>query len=211
MRLYLASSNPRKLREFRQAARAHGLRVEPIPNLERLPEVVEDGSTFAENARKKAAQYSRYVEGLVFADDSGLCVEALGGAPGVRSARFAGERASDDANNRKLLKELRRVETSTKSPRNRRARYVAVIVLARRGKILPEVEGSASGEIIDEPRGSGGFGYDPYFYYPPLGKTFAELTPEEKFQVSHRGEAFRKLFAELKRLVANEKNPSLSF
>ncbi len=198
MILYLASSNPGKLREFRQAALAHGLEVEPAPNLETLPEPVEDGPTFAENARKKAEHYSRLVDGLVFADDSGLLVEALGGAPGVHSARFAGPRATDGTNNRKLLKMLRRAEE--KNPRDRHARYVAVIVLARRGEILAEVEGSASGEILDKRRGTGGFGYDPYFHYSPLGKTFAELTPEEKFQVSHRGEAFRKLLAKLDEL-----------
>lgn len=203
MRLYLASSNPGKLHEFRQAARARGVEVLLVPNIESLPGVLEDAPTFAENARKKAVHYSRTVDGLVFADDSGISVEALGGAPGVHSARFAGERATDGANNRKLLKELRRIER--KNPRNRCARYVAVIALARGGKILAEVEGSVAGEIIDKARGSGGFGYDPYFFFAPLGKTFAELTPDEKFQVSHRGEAFRKLLAELERMRASGK------
>ena len=138
----------------------------------------------------------------------------LGGAPGVFSARFAGPDATDDENNRKLLQELRRVETAARSsspaslgrPRaaqncaggrepalRRAAHYVCVIALAQRGRILCVTEGRADGVILDEPRGTGGFGYDPYFFYPPLGKTFAELKPEEKFAVSHRGEAFRKL------------------
>ena len=198
--LYLASSNPGKLREFREAAKLSGFQVEPVPGIQTLPSVIEDGRTFHENASKKAVHYGRSVDGLVFADDSGVCVDALGGAPGVFSARFAGEGASDEANNRKLLEELRRVEAGGNRTPDRRAHYVCVLALARRGEILTLVEGRALGLMLDEPRGSGGFGYDPYFYYPPLGQTFAELTPNEKIQVSHRGEAFRKLFDELTRL-----------
>ena len=128
---------------------------------------------------------------MVFADDSGLCVDALGGAPGVFSARFAGPGATDDDNNRKLLAELRRVE-SQRQDKIRDAHYECVIVLALRDNVLGIFEGSVHGLIIDSPRGSGGFGYDPYFYFPPLNGTFAELTPEEKFAVSHRGIAFLK-------------------
>lgn len=125
-------------------------------------------------------------------------VDALGGAPGVLSARYAGPTASDAANNEKLLEELRRRAVDlrgrrTSKPGKFTARYVCVIALANRGTILTAVEGSADGIILDQPRGTGGFGYDPLFFYPPLGKTFAELSPEEKFTVSHRGEAFRKL------------------
>jgi len=141
----------------------------------------------------------------VFADDSGISVEALGGAPGVRSARFAAPDADDTQNNLKLLEELRRVEAAselsgqlrTPAP-SRAAHYICVIALAQRGLILNTVEGRADGLIVDEPRGAGGFGYDPYFFYPPLGKTFAELTPQEKFAVSHRGAAFRRLLDFLK-------------
>jgi XTP/dITP diphosphohydrolase len=201
--LYLASSNPGKLREFSKAAKHGGFQVEPVPGIRSLPRVSEDGRTFEENARKKALHYSRSTEGLVFADDSGICVDALGGAPGVFAARFAGEGAGDKANNRMLLEELRRVEAAGNASPNRRAHYVCVLALARRGEILTLVEGWATGLILDEPRGSGGFGYDPYFYYPPLGKTFAELTPKEKFQVSHRGAAFRKLLAQLDQLQAS--------
>lgn len=192
-RIYLASNNPGKLREFAQAAEALGIGVQHLPGIDNLPACIEDGSTFEANARKKALYYSRFTEGPVFADDSGLCVDALGGAPGVFSARFAGPEADDKANNQKLLSELARFPR-----RKRRAHYACVIALAKRQRILTVVEGRAEGLIQDEPRGTGGFGYDPYFFYPPLGKTFAELSIEEKFIVSHRGEAFRKLLAYIK-------------
>jgi XTP/dITP diphosphohydrolase len=205
--LYLASANPGKLREFSAAASARGMLVEPLPRIESLPACIEDGKTFEENARKKALHYSAYASGPVFADDSGICVDALLGAPGVVSARFAGPGATDDENNRKLLEELRRVDEELRhletmiedrseaeyKPIRRAAHYVCVIALARSGRILCVTEGRADGVILDEPRGSGGFGYDPYFFYPPLARTFAELKPEEKFGVSHRGQAFRKL------------------
>lgn len=186
--LYLASGNAGKLREFHEAARARGNVVETLPRFGELPSCAEDGASFAENARKKALHYSRFTQGLVFADDSGICVDALGGAPGVFSARFSGPDATDSANNAKLLAELARVGVPDRS-----AHYACVIALARDGKTLGLFEGRAHGLIIHTPRGTGGFGYDPYFLYPPLGRTFAQLTPEEKFAVSHRGEAFRKL------------------
>jgi XTP/dITP diphosphohydrolase len=212
--LYLASSNPAKLREFSQAASARGITVKALPGMESLPACIEDGRTFEENARKKALHYSAYVSGPVFADDSGICVDALGGAPGVCSARFAGPHATDEENNRKLLEELRPLETIQDSspanlqprledrgmalrlanqPSRRAAHYTCVIALAQGGRIRCVTEGRADGVILDQPRGTGGFGYDPYFFYASLGKTFAELTPEGKFAVSHRGEAFRKL------------------
>ena len=205
--LYLASSNPGKLREFRAAAAARDIDVKPVPGIESLPACIEDGRSFEENARKKALHYSAYVSGPVFADDSGITVDALQGAPGIFSARFAGPNATDDQNNRKLLEELRRadeelclaetvIEGRTEAeckPIRRTAHYVCVIALAQCGRILCVTEGRADGVILDEPRGRGGFGYDPYFFYAPLGKTFAELKAEEKFAVSHRGKAFRQL------------------
>lgn len=186
--LYLASANPGKLREFRDAAEERGIPVESVPGFDRLPACIEDGRTFEENARKKALHYSLHTEGLVFADDSGICVDALGGAPGIYSARYSGPHATDASNNAKLLAELER----TGAP-NRGAHYVCIIALARLGTVVHAFEGRADGEIISSPRGSGGFGYDPYFLFPALGKTFAELTPAAKFAVSHRGHAFRKL------------------
>lgn len=153
-----------------------------------MPACIEDGDTFEANARKKALYYSQFTETPVFADDSGLCVDALGGAPGVFSARFAGLQADDEANNQKLINELAQFPQDKRS-----AHYICVIALAERGQILTVVEGRADGLIQEQPCGSGGFGYDPYFFYPPLEKTFAQLSVDEKFNVSHRGEAFRKL------------------
>ncbi len=201
--LYVASSNPGKLREFSQAAALRNVTVMPFPGLPQMQVCVEDGTTFEENARKKAIHYSQGFPGWVFADDSGIYVDALGGAPGVYSARFAGPQASDDQNNQRLLADLHRLEaqirigTSPASMANthlsRAAHYVCVIALAQAGRILTVVEARVDGVIIDEPRGTGGFGYDPYFFYPPYGKTLAEVSPEEKSSVSHRGKAFRKL------------------
>jgi len=208
--LFLASSNPGKLREFRAAAAARNVRLEALPSFAELAVCNEDGTTFEENAHKKAVHYSRSSPGLIFADDSGICVEALDGAPGVYSARFAGPQATDQQNNERLLADLHRVEARhrahaahSQGPRgrfSRAAHYICVIALAEAGQIITVVEGRADGMIIDEPRGAGGFGYDPYFYYPPLGKTFAEIHPDEKFAVSHRGAAFRKLLDYLSRL-----------
>ena len=179
--------------------------VEPVPNVRALPPCVEDGQTFEANARKKALHYSRHADGLVFADDSGLCVEALGGAPGIYSARFAGPHATDKDNNQKLLHEIKGAATPVgrcgprSAPVSRPAHYICVIALANRDGILTTFEGRADGTILETPRGEGGFGYDPIFYFPPLNKTFAELSPDNKFQVSHRGMAFRKLLDYLAR------------
>jgi XTP/dITP diphosphohydrolase len=199
--LYLASANPGKLREFQAAAAPLGFDVRTLPRFCQLAPCVEDGATFEANARKKATYYSAFTDGLLFADDSGICVDALGGAPGVFSARFAGAIASDEENNRKLIEELHRLDIESglrPAPTTRAAHYVCVIALAQQGEIRTVVEGSAHGIIIDDPRGSRGFGYDPYFFFPPLGKTFAELTAEQKHVVSHRGAAFRALLEFLK-------------
>lgn len=197
--IFLASANPGKLREFQRAARPLGIGVKVLTGFCQLASCIEDGATFEANARKKALHYSALTKEPVFADDSGICVDALGGAPGVHSARFAGPDANDQANNEKLLSELHRVEARLNAaPSTRAAHYVCVIALAQGGRILATFEGRADGIILDSPRGSGGFGYDPYFFYPPSDKTFAQLSAEEKFAVSHRGEAFRDLLQFLK-------------
>jgi XTP/dITP diphosphohydrolase len=195
-RILIATSNPGKLRDFAGAAGPHGIEIAGIPHFSSLPLVIEDGLTFEDNARKKAEEYSRYVAGeIVVADDSGLEVDALNGAPGVHSARYAAdqphladENTDDEANNARVLRELRRVP-----PDQRTARFVCVLAAARDGKTLKTFRGIAEGVILDGPRGSNGFGYDPLFYFPEIQKTFAELSAEEKAQYSHRGAAFRAL------------------
>jgi XTP/dITP diphosphohydrolase len=205
-RLWFASTSVGKLREFAGAARACGIEVERLPGIEQLTPCVEDGLTFEANARKKAAYYSPYADGLTFADDSGIAVDALGGAPGVYSARFSGPGATDAANNARLLDELRRALNPegigpVEAPHpGAAAHYVCVIALAERGRIVAVTRGQADGIIVAPPRGQGGFGYDPYFFFPPLGRTFAELSPEAKFRVSHRGEAFRRLLDQIGRV-----------
>ncbi|MGA8150511.1 MAG: RdgB/HAM1 family non-canonical purine NTP pyrophosphatase [Terriglobales bacterium] len=192
--ILIATSNAAKVRDFAGAAAAFGIQIETIPNFSSLPLVIEDGSTFEANARKKAEAYSRYAAGeLVLADDSGLEVDALGGAPGVHSARYAAyaphlaDTNSDDAaNNARLLRELKKVP-----PEKRNARFVCVIAVAQDGRTLEVFRGEAEGIILDETRGTNGFGYDPLFYFPPIGKAFAELNAEEKAKYSHRGAAFR--------------------
>lgn len=190
MTIYLASTNHGKLREFQGAAPDFGFVVEPFPAISALPACEEDGATFQDNALKKALHYAAYSDGLVLADDSGLCVDALDGAPGVRSARFSGPDASEQASNQKLLRALRGVP-----PERRTAHYACVVALVRRDRVIATAEARADGLILQSPRGPGGFGYDPLFYYPSLHKTFAELTSDEKLQVSHRGRAFRSLVA----------------
>jgi XTP/dITP diphosphohydrolase len=184
MILYACSSNPGKLKDF--ALAACPVVVEPLPGLGKIAPPEETGATFEENARLKALYYSRFTPELVFADDSGIEVDALRGAPGVYSARYAGPNATDAENNTRLLRELEGVA-------ERSARFVCVIILARAGEVLGTFSGAAEGEILPAPRGSGGFGYDPLFFYPPSACAFAELTPEEKLSVSHRGKALRAL------------------
>jgi XTP/dITP diphosphohydrolase len=193
-RILIATSNPGKLRDFAGAASGYGIDIAAVPSLSSLPAVVEDGLTFEANARKKAEHYSRYIPGeMVLADDSGLEVDALGGAPGVHSARYAAadphkaeSHTDDEANNARLLRELKDVP-----PELRTGRFVCVIAAARDGETLAGFRGTAEGVMLDKPRGSNGFGYDPLFYFPQIQKTFAELSAEEKAQFSHRGAAFR--------------------
>jgi XTP/dITP diphosphohydrolase len=203
LRLYAATTSQGKLRDFRTAAEAHGLILSPLPGLNEIPAPEEDGLTFAENATLKAVYYSRFAPGeLVLADDSGLEVDALGGAPGVRSARFAADAGvvdSPDANdntdvwnNLELLLRLAGVPQA-----QRTARYRCVLVVARDGEALHTAEGLVEGLILESPRGTGGFGYDPLFYLPALEKTMAELDLETKHTLSHRGRAIVVLLAML--------------
>ena len=190
----IATSNAGKLRDFAGASARDGITVSGIPGFSSLPPVVEDGMTFEANARKKAEEYSRALPGeLVLADDSGLEVDALGGRPGVHSARYAADEphsaesnTDDEANNAHLLRELESVP-----PEKRKARFVCVIAAARDGQTLGTFRGTAEGIILDAPRGTNGFGYDPLFYFPEIDKTLAELSAEEKSRYSHRGAAFR--------------------
>jgi len=186
VKVYYATGNPGKLREFRLAGELLGIDIEPLADLKSIPAPEEDGATFEENARLKAVYYSRLAPGPLFADDSGLEVDALGGEPGVYSARYGGPNATDDANNRLLLERLG-------DGRNRAGRFVCVIALAEGGEVRKIFRGEVEGEILREARGPGGFGYDPLFYYPPFGCSFGEVDGPEKFEVSHRGKALRGL------------------
>lgn len=191
MIVYACSSNPGKLREFALAAgQSGGIVIEPLPGLRDIVPPEEHGSTFEENATAKALYYSQLTNGIVFADDSGFEVEALGGAPGVHSARYAGPNANDEENNRLVLER-------TRSAKDRRARFVCAIAVARAGKLLASLRASVEGELLAAPRGQNGFGYDPLFFFPPLNRSFAELSAEEKFAVSHRGKAIRAMLSEL--------------
>jgi XTP/dITP diphosphohydrolase len=189
-RLYCATGNAGKLREFRMAADSAQVEIELLPGYKLLPAATEDGATFEENAIKKALHYGPHAAGLLFADDSGLEVEALGGAPGVYSARFSGPQATDDSNNRLLLEKLRGVA-------NRKARFVCAIALVEGERVMSVSHGAVEGVILDGPRGTGGFGYDPLFYCPAFGCTFGEATAEQKLSLSHRGQALRGMLAGL--------------
>jgi XTP/dITP diphosphohydrolase len=210
--LLFATRNPGKLRELRRLVTGLDVRVVSLDDLCRdlgreIPEVVEDRSTFAGNAAKKASEYARAAAMHALADDSGLCIDALWGKPGIRSARWSEDERPglagadrDRANNEKLLLVMQGVW-----PEHRGAEYRAVVALADpHGTVLASAEGSCRGVIGEAPRGEGGFGYDPLFLPEGApGKTMAELTPPEKDGLSHRGEALRRLLPELRRISAN--------
>jgi XTP/dITP diphosphohydrolase len=190
MILYCATSNPGKLREFRGVA-GTSWRIEPLPGLADIDPPEETGVTFEENAMLKARYYAPYAKGSpLFAEDSGLEVDALDGAPGVFSARFAGLGAGDSDNNKLLLERLA-------ATNDRKARYVALIALVQSDGELRTFRGTVEGEILFAARGTGGFGYDPLFYYAPFGATFAEVSADQKLTVSHRGRAVEKMLRSL--------------
>ena len=192
--LVLATRNEGKTGEIRALLADFPVEIKNLTDFGPTPAIEEDGETFEDNAVRKARFIAKILGLPALADDSGLMVEALGGGPGVRSARYAGEGARDEDNNAKLLKELENVE-------NRNAAFACVIAIAVPWGPALIYEGSCEGTITEELLGSKGFGYDPVFYYPPLQKTFAQLSTEEKNQVSHRGQALRQLRDEFDKVV----------
>jgi XTP/dITP diphosphohydrolase len=191
MIVFCATSNPGKLREFQTAAPDFDLR--PLPVRVEPPE--ETGATFEENAILKALYYSQFTDGYLFADDSGLEVDALGGAPGVHSAHFAGPEATDQDNNKLLLERL------ANQP-DRIARFVCVIALVKDGQLVKTFRGSVEGRVLEEARGSGGFGYDPLFFHQPFGRTFGEASLKDKMKASHRARALDAMFTYLRGIAS---------
>lgn len=200
MVIYVCSKNSGKLKEFALAGQRAGVakvNFEPLPGLAQIPAPEETGSTFEENATAKALYYSDFTSEIVLSDDSGICVDALNGAPGVQSARYAGPDATDEDNNNLLLRDLG-------TTAHREARFVCVLALARQRGVLMTTRGVVEGAILLAPRGQNGFGYDPLFFYAPLNRSFGELPSEDKFSVSHRGNAVRALFKDLPRIMSHD-------
>lgn len=187
-RLVIATGNQGKVREIKKILEGTYDQIVSLKDIGLNVEVVEDGETFYENAKKKAEEISRLVEGDVLADDSGLMVDALAGAPGVYSARYAGEPCDDEKNNQKLIAEVSRIPED-----QRHAKFVCALVLARDGKEILNTYGEAKGQIILEPQGENGFGYDPLFFVPELNQTFAQIPSELKNEISHRALALKSL------------------
>ena len=196
MKILVASTNPGKIREISEILCTQAIKIVTPPEIDLKIEVIEDGADFLENAVKKAKAWSQASGMNALADDSGLCVKALGGLPGVMSARFAGADATDEENNRLLLQKMA-------GQNNREAEFICVVVLALTNGDLIIGKGSCQGCILDKMTGRGGFGYDPLFYDPSSGKTFAELTPGEKNERSHRRRALRDLERKLSGFIKN--------
>jgi len=187
-KLLIATTNQGKAREIKSFLQGLPLEILSLDDLGHSEPFSEKGRTFDDNARGKSLFYSQSWEGLTLAEDSGLEIEALRGEPGVLSARYSDPQATDEKNNRKVLERMKDVPEE-----RRKARFVSCLVLSRKGEVIKEIKESVEGRIAFDKKGTQGFGYDPLFYYPPLEKTFAELLPEEKNQVSHRGRALKKL------------------
>lgn len=194
MKLLVATRNPGKFQEIARLLAPAGLNPVALQDTGLFGEAPESGKTYVENAASKALFWSRQYEGPVFAEDSGLEVQALGGKPGIETARYGGPGLNDAQRCQKLLEELAAVPGAVRA-----ARYRCVAALANGGNLIASFSGTCEGEIAPAPRGTGGFGYDPVFLYPPLGKTFAELAPEEKDKVSHRGAALRALIEHIRK------------
>ena len=198
VRIEVATSNPGKLREYRELAGGQPIQLESVAGIADVAPFDENANTFAENSAGKALYYSRFTSEPVIADDSGLVVPTLGGAPGVHSARYAGANANDADRVAKLLAAMR-----GKTGNDRRARFVCVLTLAQAGRAIAVFSDTVEGVLAEHPSGINGFGYDPIFYFEKLGKTYAEISQQEKNEYSHRGRAFRKL---LKFLLSDDPN-----
>ena len=190
MKVFLATKNKGKIKDFEKLTEGMDLEVVTILDGPDIPDVVEDGETFEENSRKKAKEIADYTNIVTISDDSGLCVDALDGGPGVYSARFGGENATDSEKNKKMLELLKDVKKE-----NRKAHFVSVVSIAFPSGEIHSFRGEIEGEILFEARGNNGFGYNPIFYSYELGKSFGEADDEERKSVSHRARAFRKLIA----------------
>lgn len=193
MKIFLATGNRKKIDEIKDILEGMDIEILSIKDGIHIPEVVEDGETFEENSAKKAVEIAKYLNMVTIADDSGLCVEALQGGPGIYSARFSGEGATDESNNRKLVELMRCVP-------NRRAKFVAVITVAKPNGEYHCFRGELEGEIVDIPRGKDGFGYDPHFYLKEYEKTLAEM-PEIKREISHRAIALKEMKKDIKNIL----------
>jgi XTP/dITP diphosphohydrolase len=187
-RLFLATTNDGKIREIQHALEELSIDFSTLKEIKDAEISAEEKPTVLENAIYKALHYSRYSDALTLADDTGLEVDALGGAPGVHSARYAGDLANDPENTQKLLHALAGIPEE-----KRTARFVCVMAIAFRGRLIKSFHGHCDGRILEAPRGTGGFGYDPVFFLPSLSKTFAELTTKEKNKISHRGKALERV------------------
>lgn len=195
MKLFLATGNKKKIAEILPLVKNY--EILSITDEIKIPEVVEDMDTFEGNSQKKALEISKFLNMITIADDSGLMVDALDGEPGVYSARYAGENATDELNNKKLIEKLKGIG-------NRKAKFVSVISIAKPNGEVYSFRGEVDGTIIDEPRGLNGFGYDPYFYYLPYGKTFAELELSDKNIVSHRARALSQMKEKISEILKTE-------
>jgi len=195
----IATKNKGKASEFQALLAKKGVAVKTLLDFPNSPDVEETGSTFAENARLKAEAIARFFQAIVIADDSGLSIDALGGKPGVYSARYAGEEKDDEANIAKVLKEMEGIPFE-----KRTARFHCALAISVPNGFTTIVEGTCEGYIAEAPKGENGFGYDPIFYVPQKGKTMAELTKEEKNNISHRAVALAKLEKQWDQIVSGE-------
>ncbi len=198
-KLLLATTNEGKIKEIRHSLKDLAIEISTLSEVKGVEVCPEEKHTLLENAIFKAMYYSRHSDVMTLADDTGLEVDALAGAPGVHSARYAGENATDEENNRKLLREMATVPES-----RRAARFVCVMALAFRGRLIKSYKGECAGRLLTAPRGDNGFGYDPLFFIPSLNKTFAQLTTEEKNKWSHRGKALERVHDYFQYSLENE-------